>query len=141
MDNSKTLISSLSKTLNVLASRARFGHFRKLELIWDCEEFARLQSMSMDIPMAKARRYDELLEGLRTGERGGRFERVIRLPHDPWGMGSKSRETEVCARDLHFAFGGRLFLGDVLAWENWKRVVTAKGIQMTRYVDTSMMVV
>jgi hypothetical protein len=139
MDNSKTLITTLSKMLNVLASRARFGHFRKLELVWDCEEFACLQSMSLDIPMAKARRYDELLEGLRTGEGGGRFERVIRLPYDPWGIGLKLREAEPCARDLHFAFGGRLFWGDVLEWENWKQVAPQEHFRITSVSGAGMM--
>jgi hypothetical protein len=118
----REIITQLSKTLNVLASRARFGHFRSLELVWDSEQFEILQSMSLQIPVARARQYDELLEGLRTGERGGRFERVIRLPH-PFGGGQNSREAVACARDLHFAFGGKLFWEDVLGWENWKPVV------------------
>jgi len=70
--------------------------------------------------MAKARVYDELLEGLRTGESGGRFGRVIRLPAAPR---QRSREANACARDLHFAFGGSLFWGDELGWENWKQVI------------------
>jgi hypothetical protein len=118
----REIIAQLSKTLNVLASRARFGHFRRLELIWDSEEFEVLKRMSLQIPMARARQYDELLEGLRTGERGGRFERVIRLPH-LLGDGLNGKDAEACARDLHFAFGGRLFWGDVLGWESWKPIV------------------
>ncbi len=73
--------------------------------------------------MARARVYDELLEGLRTGESGGRFLRVIRLPAAPRQVGQRSREANSCARDIHFAFGGSLFWGDELGWENWKQVI------------------
>jgi hypothetical protein len=109
----------ISKTLNVLASRARYGHFRRLELLWDEDQFKCLMDLAKQIPMARARQYDELLEGLRTGESGGRFERVVRLPEM---VGQRGREAEACARDLHFAFGGTLFWGDMLGWENWKEV-------------------
>jgi hypothetical protein len=120
MDNDSDLTRLMSKTLNVLASRARFGNFRRLELVWDEEQFKILMNMARQIPMARARQYDELLEGLRTGESGGRFERTIRLPSL---VGQRGREAEACARDLHFAFGGKLFWGDVLGWENWKQVM------------------
>jgi len=117
----REIIAQLSKTLNVLTSRARFGHFRRLELVWDSHQFKVLQSMSLHVPMARARQYDELLEGLRTAQRGGRFERVIRLPYPLLG-GLKGSEAEACARDLHFAFGGKMFWGDVLGWHNWEPV-------------------
>jgi hypothetical protein len=110
---------AISKTLNVLASRARYGHFRRLTLVWDEDQFRRLMDLARQIPMARARQYDELLEGFRTGESGGRFERVIRLPEM---AGQRGREAEACARDLHFAFGGKVFWGDVLGWESWKEV-------------------
>lgn len=110
----------ISKTLNVLASRARFGNFRRLELVWDEDQFMCLLDMARQIPMARSRRYDELLEGLRTGESGGRFERIVKLPELG---GQRGREAGACAKDLHFAFGGRLFWGDVLEWENWMEVI------------------
>jgi len=122
MDNDNELTRLMSKTLNVLASRARFGNFRRLELVWDEEQFKILMNMARQIPMARARQYDELLEGLRTGESGGRFERTIRLPSL---VGQRGREAEACARDLHFAFGGKLFWGQELGWENWKQVIPA----------------
>jgi hypothetical protein len=123
MNCTSEFIRLISKTLHVLASRARFGHFRRLELIWDNNEFGYLQELARQIPMAKARVYDELLEGLRTGESGGRFGRVIRLPAAPRQVGQRSREANACARDIHFAFGGSLFWGDELGWENWKQVI------------------
>jgi hypothetical protein len=132
MDDSSELTRLISKTLNVLASRARFGHFRRLELVWDSDQFKYLQMMARQIPMARARQYDELLEGLRTGEGGGRFERVIRLPGDPRPAGQRGREAEASARDLHFAFGGRLFWGDVLGWENWNQVIPVEA----KWLDT-----
>lgn len=126
MDCGTELTRLISKTLNVLASRARFGNFRRLELLWDVDQFKFLQSMAQQIPIARARQYDELLEGLRTGESGARFERVIRIMRDPRLAGQESREAQACARDLHFAFGGTLFWGDVMGWENWKQVVSSE---------------
>jgi hypothetical protein len=123
MNCASEFIRLISKTLNVLASRARFGHFRRLELIWDNKEFGYLQELARQIPMAKARVYDEILEGLRTGESGGRFVRVVRLPAAPRQVGQRSRDANSCARDIHFAFGGSLFWGDELGWENWKQVI------------------
>jgi hypothetical protein len=100
---------TLGKVLQVLASRARHGAFRKLELEWRYSEFIMVPD------------YDGLLHGLNQGSEACKYERIIRLPDDEPGSETWRRHLDTVAKDLHSAFGGKLFWGKMLLWENYQR--------------------
>jgi len=104
----------LSKVLQSLASRARHGAFKKLELVWGACDFELVVS-------GEERAYDALLNSLRQGSEACRYGRVIKLP-DSDTLELFSLEADHAARDMHFAFGGKLFSGNKLAWENYQEV-------------------
>lgn len=132
------LYTTLSKVLLSLSSRARHGSFRKLTLIWgpvEWNELVRVNAYGMIL--GDARFYDDLLDNLSTGGEGCRYERVIEVP-GTWGnykgdAGDRGERGEVgfegayrveeaTGRALHLAFGGKLFVGGVLAWDAYRRV-------------------
>jgi len=120
-----SLYTTLSRVLLSLSSRARHGSFKKLTLIWGDDEWAELVRVNAyGMILGDARFYDDLLDNLGTGGEGCRYERVIDVPGG-WncqGGGYEVRVEEATARALHLAFGGRLFVGGVLAWEGYRRV-------------------
>lgn len=91
--------------------------------MWDLHAFAVLQTSRWHIPMGRARPYDELLEGLRTGESGCRYERRIQLPRTVPMAEEGKKQAEACARDLHMAFGGVLYWGGEVGWEGFRKVL------------------
>jgi len=87
-----------------------------LELVWGKEEFMLLRWISIEAHSI----YDELLRGLRQGSEACKYERVVRLP---WLGGQTSeqekRVVQGVARDLHLAFGGKQYWGEVLVWDEF----------------------
>jgi hypothetical protein len=119
---------TFAKVLQVLASRARHGSFRKLELVWGFVDLVELEDtnscLERGIETEKTRCWEEVLGCLFRASDGCRYERVLRLPpvgrvRTAW---DKRREGEDVAREMHFAFGGRLYWGELLSWEDGKKV-------------------
>ena len=100
---------TLGKVLQVLASRARHGAFRKLELEWRYSEFIMVSD------------YDGLLDGLNQGSEACKYERIIRLPDVEPGSEVERRYLDTVAKDLHSAFGGKVLLGKMLLWDTYQR--------------------
>jgi hypothetical protein len=126
--------NTLGKVLNVLASRARHGSFKRLELLWDNEILAELIFASEELgpnlheltdPFQREQRicYNHLLDALRTDSEACRYERVIRLP-DFDGLLDGYEEGPPAAEEMHFAFGGKLYRGDILWWDNFDKVIS-----------------
>ncbi|EPE24477.1 hypothetical protein GLAREA_08329 [Glarea lozoyensis ATCC 20868] len=120
--------SALPKLLQLLASRARYGDFRSLELCWDQWGFFQLVTVNSGNGFENLiDLYDALLDGLRKGSIGCGYERVIRLPADStkedatrWKLDpTKTRDT---LRVLHFACGGSLYWANKLVWQNYQQV-------------------
>jgi len=120
-----SLYTTLAKCLLSLSSRARHGCFRKLTLVWGEEEWAELVRVNAyGMILGDARFYDDLLDNLGTGGEGCRYERIIEVPGN-WDCregGYEVRVEEATGRALHLAFGGKLFVGETLAWEGYQRV-------------------
>jgi hypothetical protein len=110
---------NLGKVLQVLASRARHGAFRRLELEWSQEDFLLLRDIAFWGPMNSD--YDELLEGLNQGSEACKYERTIRLPEVKAVSDSEREGFDTLAEELHLAFGGKLLWGEMLLWENYHR--------------------
>ncbi|KAI6716685.1 hypothetical protein JHW43_000797 [Diplocarpon mali] len=97
------------KVLHTLSSRARLGHFKRLELVWGEEEFEDLVLALKVIPDARGMKLlDEMLGDLWVGGEA-RFERVVRVP----ARGGEAMYGEVC-RLLHAAVGGMMVCGHEL---------------------------
>lgn len=118
----------------MLSSRARHGDFRKLTLVWGDKEWEELVRVNRKYNADESiggdsQWYNSLLYNLQTGKFGSRYERVIELPGtwDGCSGGYAVTYEEATARTLHMSFGGRLFVGDVLAWEEHERVGMALG--------------
>ncbi|KAH6716055.1 hypothetical protein BKA61DRAFT_573900 [Leptodontidium sp. MPI-SDFR-AT-0119] len=114
----------LRKVLNTLSSRARLGNFKRLELVWGEEEVRELMR-SAAAGEEESQFYWEMIEDLREGFEGERFERVVRLAACPVGISDDdfSVEEEVELYEmvsgcLHSFVGGKMICGGVLQWEN-----------------------
>ena len=113
----------LSKALAFLASRARQGSFRKLYLDIDRHELETLFIWRTSNAYSDGNMYDDLLEMLRQPSTERSFERIIRAR-------TYSRDTRsncmVMMRDIfkevHLAFGGKMFCDGALEWEDYKHV-------------------
>jgi len=105
----------VGKVLQVLASRARYGAFSRLELVWGKEEFFLLRWLSIEAQSI----YDELLRGLRQDSEVCKYERIIRLPCLTGLTEREDRVVKAVARELHHSFGGKLFWGGVLTWDDY----------------------
>jgi len=126
--------STLGKILLKLESRARYGEFKKLTLVWEEEEWKELTTiynLSGITTLEEDRFLHDLLDGLAVGKEGGRFERVIEVEQDwvesKWCQGKMTRCMST-AKALHFAFGGKLFIGGRLTWERYQQVGSVEGV-------------
>lgn len=122
--------TTIPKILTLLASRARHGAFKKLEIVWSREEFLFLTG-----PRERDRR--KMLEGLCTGNEGCGYERVARVG----GMGDVLEdvegmfdEVEALGREVHACFGGRFYMGEELVWDMEKRVKVGVPISAFGYL-------
>ncbi|PBP24022.1 hypothetical protein BUE80_DR005130 [Diplocarpon rosae] len=105
--------SGFRKVLHTLSSRARLGHFKRLELVWGEEEFEDLALAWRAIRnVGEMRLFDEMLTDLWVGDEA-RFERVVRVPARDGG----AMYGDTC-RLLHSAVGGKIVYGDVLRWDD-----------------------
>ncbi len=84
----------------ILASRARCGSFRKLQLDLSATDFADLLVWKHCTNATFNKKYDDLLVILREASRESNFERSIRVYH---GAFAKKLQVDVI-RDLHLAF-------------------------------------
>lgn len=115
--------SGLRKVLRTLSSRARLGCFKRLELVWseDGIDDLILGFMGMGDNM---RRYDTLLQDLRAGCQGEKFERVVRLAKctnvssDAYKAAHRDLFEEI-VKGLALAAGGSLVCEDKVVWENY----------------------
>jgi hypothetical protein len=129
--------SSFGKVLNVLASRARHGAFRYLELSWPKlthrTEFGMLclaqqrHFNGQHEALEEVKNYVALVEGLGHDREACRYERVIRLPGgyllpDGRDLATICQNMDAVAEELHCAFGGKLFWGQQLGWENGEKI-------------------
>ena len=105
---------TLPKLFALLTSRARHGHFEALRLDLQRTVLKVLNLWAlMDSP-----RYDEMLEILRDVSKECNFQRSFRVE-----KGFLPEEAELdTIRDLHLAFGGRMFYGGQLLWDNYEYV-------------------
>lgn len=111
----------LGRNLQMFASRARHGSLRNLELVWNYEGLEIMESAVLGMA------FDRLLECLRKASVGMRgVKRCIRLPRDRI-LESTGRFGVDVVRDLHMAFGGRLFVGSELVWEDYRQVEGSGG--------------
>ncbi|KAI9050499.1 hypothetical protein LZ554_005661 [Drepanopeziza brunnea f. sp. 'monogermtubi'] len=117
MTSSYAEISALRKVLHTLSSRARLGHFRTLELVWEDVEFGELLNSYME-SLAELVLFDTVMQDLKVGGGGGEwFERVVRVPRRPEEEADRDAFDEVVSQ-MHFAFGGKMVCGGVVRWEN-----------------------
>lgn len=103
--------TALRKVLSTLSSRARLGHFQKLELVWEEPQLAELMLL---LESGMGHLYYQMMIDLREGFEGERFERVVKVParaptfvrdeDDRYWYGE-------VVRGLHGAVGGRMFCG------------------------------
>lgn len=125
----------LPRVLSTLASRARHGQFKYLELSWLNDEavevfgcLAQGQS-SPQSPWCDG--YATLIQALENGTDVCKYERVIKFPsvdvlkhrfENPRGAwdaiyGYEFEHMDGMAAEMHMAFGGKLFWGDELSWD------------------------
>ncbi|KAG4439776.1 hypothetical protein IFR05_004744 [Cadophora sp. M221] len=116
--------ATLRKMLNTLSSRARLGSFKRLEMEWGDEEVKELMR-SASGGVGVFHYYWDMIEDLREGFEGERFERVVRLAACPVGIRdddfSVEEEVELygmVSACLHSVVGGKMICGGVLQWEN-----------------------
>lgn len=136
---------SFAKALNVLASRARHGAFRRLELVWGGDDRQIAAKMIVTyIRYIQGGHDDEedvkgflaLLDALRQAGEACRYERVIRFNSSSKSAKERdhSRDYELCpivdgaSEMLNMAFGGSLFWAEKLAWEDGKRILRAADV-------------
>ncbi|KAH8601659.1 hypothetical protein B0O99DRAFT_588847 [Bisporella sp. PMI_857] len=114
-------IKSLAKAFRLLASRSRYGAFQTLELNIARKEFIAIQACRMSSQTEKVGLYDELLEALREGGREGRFKKELKVEPllKEWRAGGTSSLDWGTARELHCAWGGRMFVGGELEWVDY----------------------
>jgi hypothetical protein len=140
MTDMNPLYTTLGKVLLKLESRARYGHFKKLTLVWEEKEWKELTNAydangiivySEDAPPF-FHLFQDMLDGLRVGKEGGRFERVIEIKQDwvgdKWYQGKMARCIST-AGALHIAFGGKAFVGERLVWYEERIVGSFGGIK------------
>jgi hypothetical protein len=120
----------LPKPLHLLLSRSRHGCFRKLELVWGSQEFdqlVKLYERQYSVQQEEAwaiRTHERMLEDLREGMEGCRYERVVRMPRFnadgyKWNVLCK----EEVLKAVHLAVGGSLWEGEKEVWRDYRRVV------------------
>lgn len=136
---------SFAKALNVLASRARHGAFRRLELVWGGDDRQIAAKMIVAYIRYTQGGHDEeedvkgflaLVDALRQAGEACRYERVIRFTSSskPAKERNHSRDYELCpivdgaSEMLNVAFGGSLFWAEKLAWEDGKRILRAADV-------------
>jgi hypothetical protein len=117
----------LPRALSSLSSRARHGKLKRVTLVWDESEFRDLirgygHNMGTVWAPAAGRRVTELLEALNCGGNCG-SERTIRFPDTE----SRFFYLDMMVEDLHFAFGGKFFVGERLIWNDFVRIARADG--------------
>lgn len=111
----------LPRALKSFNSRARHGKLKNLDLVWGQSEFKELfrgsgQSTGAVWLPKDGERVMDILSALKGDGRWG-FERSIRLP----AMAFTIRHSNL-VEDLHVSFGGRLFVGDKLVWQDFNRM-------------------
>jgi hypothetical protein len=123
----------LPKFLRLLASRARLGEFKLLELTWSAHEFYdHVYSHMEDASRSLWDRYDTLLGELKIGTTDCGYEIVIRfddlciresLYPIRWGPTDMAEDdTKETIQALHFACGGSVYFEDKLLWQNYQKV-------------------
>jgi len=104
-----TNYNTLPKVLTLLASRARYGAFKRLEIVWSYNEFLLL--------VQRDRR--KMLEGLCVGNERPGYERIARVPE----LGREvAEEVQGVVREIHACFGGKTYVGEELVWDMERRV-------------------
>lgn len=121
------------KVKSLLARRASYGSFQRLELIWYDnalgEHAERLllarngvfpSSLDQNVVIHPEAYFSWLLDDLRLVNEEGmcKYERVISFRTSK----ELSDDVRLVAKEVHFAFGGRLYWGDELTWDNYEKV-------------------
>jgi hypothetical protein len=132
-DGQRDAKGELPKLLRLLASRARLGEFRLLELMWSADEFYELVAAHLpDAAPSSVDRYDALLEYLRVDATDCGYDRIIRFDEECistslypicWGPTEMAEDdTKETIKALHFACGGSVYFEDKLLWQNYQQV-------------------
>jgi len=121
----------LAKAFRILASRARLGSLRTLELEFDWFQFGLLVGTRDRAHVNPSSLYDVFLELLRIGsEVCG--ERSLRINTPNLAPYSWKRIHNDIIRELHFAWGGKFFWDDVLLWDELREI----GVQARAIIES-----
>ena len=118
----------LRKCCALLSSRARRGSFKKLQLEIDeyaLNELVYWKEGSDNADPGTFKEYDEILGMLRASATERSYQRVIRVNSYRKNSDvplSIVAMREALFRDLHLAFGGKMYFNNELWWEEYKQV-------------------
>ncbi|CZT46573.1 uncharacterized protein RSE6_07020 [Rhynchosporium secalis] len=124
MPNHSIEYVGFGKVIKTLGSRARLGHFRKLEMAWNAAAIVDLMNMSsLNTPQDFEGSLDEMSEAFD----GVRFERVVRISTYPRSTGDIQNERDeenvesiykLFGEWIHYAVGGTLICDGKVEWIN-----------------------
>ncbi|KAF4624956.1 hypothetical protein G7Y89_g13214 [Cudoniella acicularis] len=119
----------LRKIVPMLASRSRYGAFKRLEL-----EMASLDFLTLARKYCLTMHTDRELwswsfnENMFGGLRGSGFQKYVKIldgswkSWSGWTLDTAEDWVDEALRQLHLAVGGRLYVGDTLIWEDSERI-------------------
>ncbi|RDW77036.1 hypothetical protein BP6252_05089 [Coleophoma cylindrospora] len=116
-------MKAVAKALRLLASRARHGDFRKLDLSFSAHRMEALVRNRESNNAKLQEEYDEFLRMFREASTGCKYERSVEA--SMWDLDGSLRlasQWENVIRDVHFAYGGRFYWDGVLLWDNYVAV-------------------
>lgn len=114
---------ALAKALRLLASRARYGDFKKLDLSFSAH---RMNALVRDRESSNAKLqedYDEFLRIFREASADCKYERSVEANiRNLDGDLTPASQWDGVIRDVHFAYGGKFYMNGVLLWNNYTAV-------------------
>ena len=117
---------TLPKALRLLASRARSGALRVVDLDVDIKEYQEIAAARNSESFKKQALYDNLLVALRFAAQEAKFEKNMHVTIPVRWTRGRHVNPDVL-RELHLAWSpGRLFVNEVLLYEDYEIVEGAR---------------